>query len=92
MVVRNDDKEGPIKERMKIYEEKFMSGHFEEATSAMKNAAVTKLRRQTPSFNVFQAQRRGINVRDVEKGPSYFYTNVKKDLPNKDMQESLNTV
>ena len=39
--------------KMKIYEEKFMSGHFEDSTSAMKNAAVTKLRRQTPSFNVF---------------------------------------
>ena len=30
---------------MKVYEEKFMNGHNEDGTSAMKNAAVTRLKR-----------------------------------------------
>ena len=65
---------------MKVYEEKFMNGHNEDSTSAMKNAAVTRLKRQTPQFNVFQAQRRGISVKDVEKGPNYCYTAEKKEV------------
>ena len=74
---------------MKVYEEKFMNGHNEDSTSAMKNAAVTRLKRQTPQFNVFQAQRRGISVKDVEKGPNYCYTAEKKEVSGADIIESL---
>ena len=54
-------------EKMTLYEERFLKGQLESDTSAIRNAAVTKLRRQNPTFNVFQSQRRGIAVRDVEK-------------------------
>ena len=61
-------------EKMRLYEERFLKGNLEGDNSTTKNAAVTQLRRQQPSFNVFQSQRRGIGVRDVERGPDYCYS------------------
>ena len=40
-------------EKMRLYEERFLKGNLEGDKSAQKNAAVTKLRKETPSFNVF---------------------------------------
>ena len=58
---------------MTLYEERFLKGNLESDTSAIRKAAVTKLRRQNPTFNVFQSQRRGIAIRDVEKAPDFCY-------------------
>ena len=77
--------------KMKLFEEKFMNGHIEDNKSPMKNAAVTRLRKQIPGYNVFQAQRRGTNVRDIEKGPNYCYIAEKKEVPNSDIIESVNS-
>ena len=41
-----------------------MKGKLESDQSHLKRAAVTKLKRQQPTYNVFQSQRRGIGVRD----------------------------
>ena len=67
-----------------------MNGHIEDSKSPMKNAAVTRLRKQIPGYNVFQAQRRGTNVRDIEKGPNYCYIAEKKEVPSSDIIESVN--
>ena len=40
--------------KMSLYEERFLKGQLESDTSAIRKAAVTKLRRQNPTFNVFQ--------------------------------------
>ena len=41
--------------KMSLYEERFLKGQLESDTSAIRKAAVTKLRRQNPTFNVFQS-------------------------------------
>ena len=69
-----------------------MKGFLEGEKSAQRNAAVVQLRRKNTSYNVFQSQRRGIGVRDIEKGPDYsargmFKSNDTKDVMALDDEE-----
>ena len=66
-------------EKMRRYEERFAKGQIEGKASAQRKAAVTQLRRQNPAFNVFQNQRRGTGVRDVERLPTYFFYDDEKE-------------
>lgn len=56
---------------MKKFDERFMRGLIETDASQAKKSALVELKTIKPSYDVFQSQRRGITIRDEERGPDF---------------------
>lgn len=51
---------------MKAFDDRFMKGLTETDQSQAKKSAVVELRVKRPTFDVFQSNRRGLQIRDEE--------------------------